>query len=392
MLGIGGVGGFFGGVAGFTPGTSSIDYVGGRIDGYGGSTGEGSLALSSLSGGLASSPSTGDLVIVGWSMCGNMGDKDMYVTTGWHEVADLFQTSTGGALANFGIFYKFMGTSVDATCVVNSSNSTGGRAGFILVFRGVDQTSPLDVAAVTATGSGIGLPTIQGIAPATSGSIILPMGMASASAVFTQGGELDDFLSAWGDGSGTDVALGVGQIIYGSGSGYVPTQWTGGAGVATDNTWIASTLALRPSSGALAAGTALEWRISVDTSVQSTINFSAFCEIELRATASGADITGTGSAYSSSNFSGSFLPGNAVDNNNSSMWHSASESSPKWRYLFTSPVSINEISIKARNDTENGVAPRKFDVQYYDGSTWQTWWSESGHGAWTTGEVRVFTK
>ena len=95
-----------------------------------------------------------DLVIV----TGGIGDDDnvnhdvIVNTTGYTEVADLFADDTDDA--NVAVWYKFMGATPDTSVVVEGS--TGGTdssiAVVVMVFRGVNTTTPMDVAATTATG------------------------------------------------------------------------------------------------------------------------------------------------------------------------------------------------------------------------------------------------
>ena len=95
-----------------------------------------------------------DLVIV----TGGIGDDDnvnhdvIVNTTGYTEVADLFADDTDDA--NVAVWYKFMGATPDTSVVVEGS--TGGTdssiAVVVMVFRGVNTTTPMDVTPTTVTG------------------------------------------------------------------------------------------------------------------------------------------------------------------------------------------------------------------------------------------------
>ena len=94
-----------------------------------------------------------DLVIVAYVI----GDNDnvdftmAMVTAGYTGVADLFSDDTEDC--NLGVFRKFMGASPDTAAQVDGQG--GGDAAVAaaaMAFRGVDTTTPMDVAATTATG------------------------------------------------------------------------------------------------------------------------------------------------------------------------------------------------------------------------------------------------
>jgi hypothetical protein len=96
---------------------------------------------------------TNDLVIVAYSIGDNDAvDFDMgMVTADYTEVADLFANDTFEA--NLGVFWKVMGATPDTTAQVNGQGGTDASvAAVAMVFRGVDTTTPMDVAATTNTG------------------------------------------------------------------------------------------------------------------------------------------------------------------------------------------------------------------------------------------------
>ena len=105
-----------------------------------------------------------DLVIVAAGYGDNDGvDGDMVMSTaGYTEVADLFALDTVDL--NFGVFYKFMGASPDASAVFDTPAGAGADTAPVAVcqvFRGVKLVAdggPFDTAAVTATGTNGGIP------------------------------------------------------------------------------------------------------------------------------------------------------------------------------------------------------------------------------------------
>jgi hypothetical protein len=94
-----------------------------------------------------------DLVIFAYSF-GRSADVDnnmAVIEAGWTEVADLWANDV--AESQLGVYYKKMGASVD-TVVTGEGYDIFGSTGVAvaMAFRGVDTTTPMDVAATTATG------------------------------------------------------------------------------------------------------------------------------------------------------------------------------------------------------------------------------------------------
>ena len=73
-------------------------------------------------------------------------------SAGWTEAHDLYANSTSDA--NLAVYYKKMGSSPDTSFQLSIPAMSGhSYAVAVQVFRGVDTTSPLDVASTTATGT-----------------------------------------------------------------------------------------------------------------------------------------------------------------------------------------------------------------------------------------------
>lgn len=145
---------------------------------------------------------------------------------------------------------------------------------------------------------------------------------------------------------------------------------------------------------AYATGGARYWRILVsDTNGTSACSAT---KIEMRETASGADVTGSGTASASSENSGTFAASKAFDGNAGTFWVSAGVLPHYWiAYDFGSGnnKTITEIVWQSRTDGFSGEAPNTFAVQQSsDGSTWLTTWLVKGSASWSTGETRTFTK
>lgn len=122
-------------------------------------------------------------------------------------------------------------------------------------------------------------------------------------------------------------------------------------------------------------------------------SFTGLSEIELRASASGADETGGGTAGSS----GSIQAGTAAacfDNNTGTgiQWNGTGAGQyVSYDFGSGNDEEIVEVSVLPRHDAANRTFA-EFDVQYSDdGSAWTTDWSGS-YTAWVIGTPVVFTK
>lgn len=230
-------------------------YVGGASSYETGSyaePGQISISLTSLTGGLASSPSAGDLVVIVIGSCGSQtSDYDVkMLTSGYTERVELFASDT--VKTNFGVFTKFMEATPDTTAVGASGFNAQFRVMLVQVWRGVNATTPMDVALTSATGTNGATVDAPSLTPTTPKSVVLAIGSAA------------DVLDYSNDLSSLTVPSGmtnfVGQdCFYASyrveSAGIASVEWTGGAynpaafgggSTYTGASWAAATLALRP--------------------------------------------------------------------------------------------------------------------------------------------------
>lgn len=139
-----------------------------------------------------------------------------------------------------------------------------------------------------------------------------------------------------------------------------------------------------------------KWRIVYDLSMAQYLsgdNNAAADEIEMRATAGGADQCTGGTAISSSDFSGSFAAANAFANDGSSSgWVSSGGVPGAWiGYDFGSAKSVKEINLLPRNGIP-GESPTNGVVQYWDGSAWQLAWPLFDNTNWSAGVAKNITQ
>ncbi len=226
--------------------TAAIQYVGGKAVAQAGATSDyAAISLTDLTGGIGSAPIENDLVLICYGIGSNVNVDVAITTSGYTEITDLYNGPGGADQSNLGLFRKFM-TSTPDTGVVVTASGNGNHAGSISihVWRGVNLTTPLDVAHVTASGTATGRPTPPAITPTTSGAVVVCAGVGAVTtgADFTTS-DLSNFVTEYSpDVYG--VTSGLGSFAWSSGT-FTPAAW-GGNSVAANDTWLAVSIALRP--------------------------------------------------------------------------------------------------------------------------------------------------
>jgi len=195
-----------------------------------------------------------DIVVVAVAGVNNSDINLGVNTAGYSEVADLYQNDTLDV--NLSVSWKRMGSTPDASveCVGNTGSSTYGTIAVAYVLRGVDDTTALDVASVTAGAIDGTIPNGAGITPTTPGSLVVVIGAAVGNgsipddSVTPPTGYTNALNATYNSSTGADINLAVASKAW-SGSGEEdPAAWTDW----TNNTsgcWSAVTMALRASAG-----------------------------------------------------------------------------------------------------------------------------------------------
>ena len=219
-----------------------LQYVGGNFQQAGGLTTI-SVSLTGLTGGLSSTAAANDIVIYA-IIRPNILDTNLPLPTngGYTELADLYANDDNDA--NMGVGYKIMGTTPDTSVDFTSATGMGCA---VYVWRGVDTTTPLDVAVTTATGINGNLPTPPAITPVTAGAVVIcaaGSGTPYATPGLFTSTDLSNMFSAQETTGSLNGSVGLGSFAWTSGT-FTPAQW-GGVTSAATNSWVAATLALRP--------------------------------------------------------------------------------------------------------------------------------------------------
>jgi len=237
-----------------TPKRQRPSYVGGVAAGrYTATTPAGSVSvdLTSLTGGIASAPAAGDLVVAAFASGGGSAtDFTMAMTTsGYTTVADL--RSADSYYINLGVFYKVMESTPDTTAQAGATADVNCRVLAVQVWRGVDPTTPLDVTSMTATGANSGIPNAPGITPSTPLSVVIAAGAACGyilspylEVLTVPSGMANVSASISSTGSANLATAALASYDWVSGA-YDPAAFGGGTS-SVYCAWAAATLALRP--------------------------------------------------------------------------------------------------------------------------------------------------
>lgn len=223
---------------------AAINFVGGAT--ASGTNTAYNMSLTALTGGIASSPTEGDIVIAINVIVNTTNGNPGVGTAGYTELVDMYRGDSYDT--NLSVSYKIMGASPDTTVSCNPSNS-GTRASdcVAMVFRGIDSTTPIDVTTTTASSGNSEDVNCPAITPVTPGAIVLCTGSAAGASVdatpIAPSGYTGTYIQTDPGSSGAAVA----SYKAWSGSGAEdPAPYVMDLGTASANSWAAATLALRP--------------------------------------------------------------------------------------------------------------------------------------------------
>lgn len=234
----------------------AIEFVGAaKAAKIGTTSGNSTIPLASgLTGGIAGSVSEGDLVIAVFAT-GSTANRTLSITTGYTLIdSELYADDSKDT--NLRVMYKFMGSTPDTVTTFGPTGSASDAGAMVVyVFRGVDATTPLDVAAVSATGINSPLANPPSITPVTAGAFIVCAGGAGHAE------NVDTFASSdltqmftIGINDSNDATVGVAHKNDWSSGAFDPAQWTFTGGALTTYSWAAMTIALRPAADSGSVG------------------------------------------------------------------------------------------------------------------------------------------
>ncbi len=206
----------------------------------------GSVSLTGLAGGSNTSPSIGDIVIVSLAVgFDTAASTSPLGITGYTVIANLSSRAAAGDDLYYYTGYKVL-TAADTSFTTTGFNSTNGGAVAVHVWRGVDQTTPMDVTRTT-TNTIVGAFTSgPAITPVTENAMILSMvalGSDQSGRTWTNG-SLSNVISGADPTSGQDSHTAIGSKLWTGGS-FTPTGWSSNDDDGTSS-GAAVTIALRP--------------------------------------------------------------------------------------------------------------------------------------------------
>jgi hypothetical protein len=199
-----------------------VEYVGAIVSAFAGQPTNRTISLTSLTGGLASAPAAGDLVVVYFGTSSTV-DRDL-VVAGYTELGEVYANDTYDT--NLAVAYKFMGATPDTSFTLTGGTGSGDDAGgvYVSVWRGVDATVTQRGFFNARTNSAI--PNPQPTTPDAAGAYIVAAGVGAhndGTDTFSSS-DLTDFRSA-GANDINDVTIGGGYYPWTSGQ-FDPAQFT----------------------------------------------------------------------------------------------------------------------------------------------------------------------
>jgi len=221
---------------------NNIVFVGGIV-GTGQNGDNVTLDLTSLTGGVASSPSENDIVVVFGAEASTLTVGSIAGYTTIHETTANSGEDTAAISAR-----KFMTSSPDSsvTFTAGSGDTANCTAAIALVFRNVDLTTPLDVSAVETSAADTALADPASITPTHPSSILAFGGAAHNQGEANDYGTPSDLDAFFTDSKSdtNDILIGGGYALRPPGA-FDPEAWTWAGTDSTNFSYVAHTIALR---------------------------------------------------------------------------------------------------------------------------------------------------
>lgn len=204
-------------------------YVGGYVSAFNEPAGNVlTLPLNSLTGGLASAPAEGDLVLVTICVALESNTPVTAVPSGWTDRGRTTYTSNSINDLEMRTFYKVMGASVPTSIQLNADRETAAVVG-VMALRHI-AAAPFPVAQQTASSGSTAIPPVASIANTLNRFAVVSGSGAhdGGTGTFTDaGGDFDKFLTAGGHGGGAyDLTLGMGLVDLDGVSFSPSASWT----------------------------------------------------------------------------------------------------------------------------------------------------------------------
>lgn len=224
----------------------TIQYVGGYAEGFAGQTTDKTISLTSLTGGLSSSPAAGDFVVIYYGV----GNSDSTIEiSGYTSVVSPIKVSKSQNVTLY-VVYKRMGATPDTSfTILNGTNDilTAGAVA-VQVWRNVNSVNIFDVGTSSTSTSNSCIVNPPAITPTSARTLIIAGGAGGHSQgthTYTSS-DLSNFLTAGGNDN-NDVTVGMGSYAWTSGT-FDPAVFGFTSTSTTSFTFAAVTFALRAES------------------------------------------------------------------------------------------------------------------------------------------------
>jgi hypothetical protein len=218
------------------------------------STSAQSVSLADLkdSSGATATLEENDFVIIAYNAASGGTNIVFTPPSGWTQECDLFGNDT--SKTNFAVWTKFWHSGDTSVTVPGNAADFSAVTVTIHAFRGVNTSSPYDVASVPITGTNDGHVNAGAITPAHGGALIYVAGAVSpggsGGTVLSNPGDLhsgtNEFVALYQGSISQSSTTGAGFKVWTLGDGaFDPATWGGGR-TNTACSWAALTMALRP--------------------------------------------------------------------------------------------------------------------------------------------------
>ncbi len=220
-------------------GSSSLplEFVGGAVL-TASSTITPSFSLTSLTGGVATAPSAGDIVVVAVSFVNNTDQNIACTTAGYTEIADLFPGLSPNV--QMAVYYKVL-SSAETSVAFNTVVAPVTTRAAIHVWRNINAI-PLAATSTTRTSTASAVPDAPLITTVNNNAVVLAFGAGSTAGIFTtltSPSGMTNFFQSSSSSAGAAVA----SAVVSTAGAYDPAAFGGGV---ASGTFCAATIALRP--------------------------------------------------------------------------------------------------------------------------------------------------
>lgn len=217
-------------------------YVGGAVAEHTGS-GDITLSLTSLTGGIASSPAAGDVVIVAFASKAPENYNLTMATSGYTELADLYSNDTRDAA--LGVYAKVMGATPDTSASATNPYAFTEYGIAAHVWRNTNVVSGIVTPIATATGVDSGVPNPPAVTPTVAGSVIIVVGAGTAIDTEQPIFSAPSGITLFQGNPPYNINIAIGAYVGWTSGAYDCAAFGGGSTSIADS-WCAASLVLQP--------------------------------------------------------------------------------------------------------------------------------------------------